>query len=209
MQHDFKSIRGWNWAAFLLTWVWGVPHRVWVSLLALIPVINIIIAIYLGLKGNEIAWRQNRYLSVQEYKDSQRLWLRWSLIVCIATIIFILIFLLGIAYTAHLSDQMALRDSQRISDTRTIISAVNHYKQENDKNCPESLDSLVPKYIKAIPVSPGGERYQYSIKGQDCYISTRLEDALDGNLEDDADVTNGSIFDQKSQDLNNFIFYEE
>ncbi len=53
-----KEVRGWNWGAFLLNWIWGMGNGVWISLLALIPFVGIIMAIVLGVKGSEWAWRK-------------------------------------------------------------------------------------------------------------------------------------------------------
>src|SRR5262245_27966170 len=45
------TIEGWNWGAFWLTWIWGIRNRVWISLLALIPVVGIVMHFVLGAKG--------------------------------------------------------------------------------------------------------------------------------------------------------------
>jgi hypothetical protein len=47
------GVKGWSWGAFFLTWIWGIPNRVWLSLLAWIPIVNIFVAIILGFKGRE------------------------------------------------------------------------------------------------------------------------------------------------------------
>ena len=49
-----EEIKGWNWGAFWLTWIWGIAHNVWISLLVfcLWPIWMIV----LGIKGNEWAW---------------------------------------------------------------------------------------------------------------------------------------------------------
>jgi len=44
-----QEIRGWNWGAFLLNWLWSVDNRVWIGLLCLIPYIGIIMVIVLGV----------------------------------------------------------------------------------------------------------------------------------------------------------------
>src|SRR3989344_2281963 len=46
------EIRGWSWGAAGLTWIWGISHRVWLSLLMFVPVVNMVWWIVLGLKGN-------------------------------------------------------------------------------------------------------------------------------------------------------------
>jgi hypothetical protein len=66
------GIRGWNWGAFLLNWIWGMGNGVWIALLTFIlgPVMSII----LGIKGNEWAWRNKKWDSVEKFRKTQRAW---------------------------------------------------------------------------------------------------------------------------------------
>lgn len=84
-----EEIRGWNWGAAGLTWIWGIYHGVWISLLCFIPFIGFIMAIILGFKGNEWAWRQSQWESVATFKKAQDAWM-------IPGIIF---FMLGILFS--------------------------------------------------------------------------------------------------------------
>lgn len=68
------GVKRWNWAAFALPVVWGLAHRAWISLLAVIPFVAILVAVFLGLKGNEIAWRKRRWESVEAFRATQRRW---------------------------------------------------------------------------------------------------------------------------------------
>jgi hypothetical protein len=69
-----EEIRGWNWGAFWLTWIWGIANKCYVALFALIPLVGIPAAIYLGIKGNELAWRNRYWSDIQEFKATQRSW---------------------------------------------------------------------------------------------------------------------------------------
>ncbi len=69
-----QEIRGWNWGAFILTWLWGISNKVWISLLSAIPYVGVIMAIMLGVKGNEWAWRNKRWDSIQHFKSTQKKW---------------------------------------------------------------------------------------------------------------------------------------
>jgi hypothetical protein len=69
-----EEVRGWSWAGFSLTWIWGVFNGVLISLLALIPFFAFVWAIVLGIKGNEWAWRNKKWDSVEHFKSSQRPW---------------------------------------------------------------------------------------------------------------------------------------
>ncbi len=54
------EVRGWNWGAFLLCPMWGVCNKVWISLISLVPYADLIVAIVVGIKGNEWAWKKKR-----------------------------------------------------------------------------------------------------------------------------------------------------
>jgi hypothetical protein len=69
-----QEVKGLNWGAFFLTWIWGIGNRVWISLLALIPVVNIVMRFVLLFKGNEWAWKNKQWESVEHFKRVQRIW---------------------------------------------------------------------------------------------------------------------------------------
>jgi len=69
-----EEVKGWSWAGFGLTWIWGVFNGVLISLLALIPFFAFVWAIVLGIKGNEWSWRNKKWDSVEHFKDTQRPW---------------------------------------------------------------------------------------------------------------------------------------
>ncbi|MGD6771249.1 hypothetical protein VQ049_13050, partial [Staphylococcus arlettae] len=52
-----NDIRGWNWGAFLLNWIWGIGNNTLAALLMFVPVLNLIWAFVLGARGSEWAWR--------------------------------------------------------------------------------------------------------------------------------------------------------
>lgn len=64
----------WNWGAFFLNWIWGVGNSTWIALLALIPLVNIIMIIVLGLRGSRWAWRNRAWRSVDQFRRTQRAW---------------------------------------------------------------------------------------------------------------------------------------
>ena len=93
------EIKGWNWGAFLLSWIWGIGNRVWIALIVFIPIpfLALIMAFVLGAKGNEWAWQRKIWASVEDFKRTQRTWRNWGIGVLIASlIIYALFFVLGI-----------------------------------------------------------------------------------------------------------------
>lgn len=71
----------WNWGAFFLNWIWGIGNSTWIALLALIPVVNIVMMIVLGLRGSRWAWRNRAWPSVDHFRRTQRSWAIAGLII--------------------------------------------------------------------------------------------------------------------------------
>jgi len=87
------ELKKWSWGGFFLTWIWGIGNRTFVSLLALLPFLTVIIAIVLGFKGNAWAWKNKQWESLEHFRKTQRKWAKWGTIVVILFIVmFVLIF---------------------------------------------------------------------------------------------------------------------
>ncbi|WP_018248808.1 cytochrome c oxidase assembly factor Coa1 family protein [Orenia marismortui] len=71
-----KDIKKWNWGAFFLSFIWGIAHRVYFSLLFFVPLLGFIVPFILGFKGNEWAWKKEDWESVEEFRRSQKKWSR-------------------------------------------------------------------------------------------------------------------------------------
>ncbi|WP_233278830.1 hypothetical protein [Floricoccus penangensis] len=101
-----EEIKGWSWGAFGLTFYWSIGNKVYLGLLILlagVPVIGWIFAIIwkivMGLKGNEWAWKNGSYKSLEEYKKVQDSWkvpgivaFAFAIIGVVACIIFFIFF---------------------------------------------------------------------------------------------------------------------
>lgn len=74
------GVQGWSWGAFLLNWIWAIGNRTWIGLLTLVPYLGFIMAIWLGIKGRELAWQNQRWDSVEHFNDVQRKWSFWGAI---------------------------------------------------------------------------------------------------------------------------------
>lgn len=68
------EIRGWSWGGFMLTWIWGIGNSVWLSLLCFVPFVGLVMMFVLGAKGREWAWREKKWVSVDEFKRVQKVW---------------------------------------------------------------------------------------------------------------------------------------
>lgn len=68
------EIKRWNWAAAFLPMVWGIYHNTWIFLLNFVPGVNLVWWIVMGIKGNEWAWRNNQWESVERFQRAQSRW---------------------------------------------------------------------------------------------------------------------------------------
>ena len=82
-----EAPKGWNWGAFFLNWIWGIGNKTYIALLMFIPFVNIVMLFMLGAKGNEWAWKNREWESVEQFKKVQKAWAVWGFI----------LFLIGVA----------------------------------------------------------------------------------------------------------------
>ena len=94
------EIRGWNWGAFLFGPLWGICNSVWISLLGLIPGLNLVMFFVLGAKGNEWAWQSKRWDSVEHFRKTQRSWRNWGIGILLVGIVFYFLLIVGGVFTA-------------------------------------------------------------------------------------------------------------
>ncbi|MBC63950.1 MAG: hypothetical protein CL746_06535 [Chloroflexi bacterium] len=96
-----KEIKGWNWAAFLIPPLWGLFSGVPLAVLMLalyLPIFSdgmraialIGCSLFLGIRGNELAWKGKKWKSVEHFKNVQKKWLSWAVVLNIIYIIIIL-----------------------------------------------------------------------------------------------------------------------
>lgn len=76
------ELQGLNWGAFLMGALWAIFNKAWLGLVACL-ICSGLGNIYILLKGNELAWKSRRFSSIQEFKDVQKAWLKWGIILAI------------------------------------------------------------------------------------------------------------------------------
>ena len=98
-----RDIKRWNWAAFLMAPIWGIFSGVPIAVLMFavyLPVFPSTLRImtlmgaslFLGFRGNELAWRGKKWRSVKHFKSVQQRWVVWSIGLNLAGLV-LLIFL--------------------------------------------------------------------------------------------------------------------
>jgi hypothetical protein len=98
------EIRGWNWGAFFLNWIWGIGNSVWIALLALIPWVGFVMAFVLGAKGSEWAWAAKKWDSVEHFKRTQRTWAIAGLIIFLLGVAISILYIVIVILAAATSD---------------------------------------------------------------------------------------------------------
>lgn len=87
-----------NWGAFFWSWIWGICNKTYItllifvaSLLTFIPFVGALIplgcSIWFGIKGNEWAWQNRKFGSVQHFHEHQKKWAITGLIFFIISIV--------------------------------------------------------------------------------------------------------------------------
>lgn len=93
------EIKGWNWGAAGLTWIWGTYYSVWLSFLMWISPVNLVWWIVLGKYGSDWAWRNQEWASVEEFKTTQEKWKVWGILfVVLRVLLYLVLLLLMIAF---------------------------------------------------------------------------------------------------------------
>ncbi|HVN98017.1 MAG TPA: hypothetical protein VMT62_16425 [Syntrophorhabdaceae bacterium] len=127
------EIRQWNWGAFLLAPVWAIVHRVFLGLLALIPLVGVIMAIILGIKGNEWAWQRKRWGSPTAFLAFQRKWSYWGWgILIVSSLVYIVLegsvrgiyYLIGVILVVGFFDAIFGKAGYRYSGGMSLLMFV-------------------------------------------------------------------------------------
>jgi len=91
-----KEIKRWNWGAAGLPIIWGLYHGVWISLLSYVPIFGWMWVVVMGIKGNEWAWKKNKWQSVKAFKESQKKWKIVGIIFMVISFVLFVIVLVDI-----------------------------------------------------------------------------------------------------------------
>ena len=101
------AAHGWNWGAFLFTWIWGVFNgayvTLWGLLLMFVPGGNIASAIVCGLNGNRWAWQGRPWTGIEQFRATQHRWAVAALIVALAAVLVPLVVLILVFVAGHSS----------------------------------------------------------------------------------------------------------
>ena len=83
-----ECLEKFNWGALWAPIIWGLFNRAYLwAVLGFLPIVNYVVAIYLGFKGNKIAWQAFQYeMSPESFDKKQKTWnfLGWVIFVLVS-----------------------------------------------------------------------------------------------------------------------------
>ncbi len=145
-----KEIRRFSIGALTCNWIWAFANNlhVWgiiILVTSCIAPAALALSIYLGFKGNELAWKAGNYSSIEQFKKSQRPWDIAGIVLLIASlVVFITIFVIFTIYGRPIigSARANLNDTKCImAVTRISVALEIRYSEFSDYDI-ESLDDL-------------------------------------------------------------------
>ncbi len=68
------EVQGLNWGAFFWNWIWAIFNNAGVVWIIVGLLFSPVASIYLLIKGNELAWQNKQWESVEAFKSTQRKW---------------------------------------------------------------------------------------------------------------------------------------
>lgn len=94
-----EELKSYNWGAFLLNWIWGLGNKTYITLTIFAtllvswipfvgPLVPLGLSIWFGMKGNEWAWQNKQWESIEQFKDVQKKWTIAGVIVFVAGTVF-------------------------------------------------------------------------------------------------------------------------
>lgn len=151
MQEDFSYMKQelekrFNWGAFLLSWIWGLFHKKYITLIiipiAYIPKIGgllaFILGIYFGLKGNRWALENKQFTSIEQFNKYQcRFVVAAVIILIIYMVLFFFKYQASMLYTPN-----ELNRPANVSEDY-INSARNSYAQMIQKDIYKNLSNEI------------------------------------------------------------------
>jgi len=158
---------GWCWGAFGLHWIWGIANQVWVSFLTLVPCVGFGVAIWLGISGHRMAWQKRSFASVDQYRDTMRVWNNWGLGIFIVSVVLGIIPVgAGILFPPLAAAREKARQVSCLANEKQITLAILQFCQDNKGCFPPAAgwrEALAP-YVRDTHVfeCPTGRTYGFN-----------------------------------------------
>lgn len=108
MTPETPDLGGWNWGAAFLSIPWGIGNGSYLTLLSLVPVLNIFWWIVCGIKGNKWAWESGLFPDAETFRVTQRTWNRAGIAMLVLIAAGVVLYLAaGMSMIGMFSDAMS------------------------------------------------------------------------------------------------------
>lgn len=170
-----NNIKQWNWGAFWFSWIWGIANKSYLTLLTLIPFFNFIWMFVCGFKGNEWAWKNKKWHSLEAFNNTQK---KWAIVGnCIAVLSLVLTLALWVVVqnvsNEPVSKEPTLEQEEVNPNTEErgdIIDMTedvdNHITSKSEQPNSKSIQQLTPQKVQLQPV------VQHTTKTTPTHINT-------------------------------------
>ncbi|RZI41519.1 zinc ribbon domain-containing protein [Herbaspirillum sp. HC18] len=153
-----NGVKGWSWGAFLLNWIWAIGNRTWWGLLALIPYVGFIIAVWLGIKGREMAWKNGKWDNLDHFNRVQRRWSQWGVVLVVGVCgIGILAAIAIPAYQDYVQRAKASTSSSAAESSSTLNEGSSTRRttapSKSSSEWEKSLPSIASEINKGMPMN--------------------------------------------------------
>ena len=157
-----SDIERFNWGAFFLTWVWSLFNckptitAIYIALSVFLPLFGPMIAIlvdlcariWLGLRGNQPAWENKRWKSVEYFHEVQRKWVQGFFIYL--SVIMILM-MLAVGYLKNNPEQLEKLKEYNNKNAYTTSQPLPSQSMSSPSNSLLPEMGMVRYSIKNIP----------------------------------------------------------
>lgn len=82
-----EGVRGFSWGALLAGPIWAIGNRVWPALWCWLPGLGLLVNVWMGFKGRELAWRRGGWQSVEHFKRVQARWAVWGAVIFVVAVV--------------------------------------------------------------------------------------------------------------------------
>lgn len=154
-----KELQDFNWAAFFLTFIWGLKFKAPITFLA-IPLILIqmplglnwillaLLQLYCGIKGNEWAYKQEYWKKSKDFRITQMKWAVVAIAFCIIVPILILSVCARFLKNTYNLPEL-IQNSQCITAYKIAKKDIKHTDITSTTSNYEILNQIAKKYPKS------------------------------------------------------------
>jgi hypothetical protein len=146
-----------NWGAFLLNWIWGLGNKTYITLiiflLGFIPFVGILAIfgcqIWFGIKGNEWAWQNKKWNSIEHFHAVQKKWAVAGLICSVIGIILsIIMCILIFIPSMFIENQTSAQNEAMIKKSVAAITEISRMNESQGIKCNGSPEELANCFAK-------------------------------------------------------------